>query len=60
MHDTENLKQIFPEIKLLGLVPNFYSDVSVSDLYISTICPQTQHSKIGGPIIGMYKSLTDT
>ncbi len=59
MHCTENLKQIFPEMKLRGLVPNFYVHVSVSDLYISMIGPQMQYRKIGGPIVGLYKSLTD-
>ncbi len=44
-----------PRMKLRGLVPNFYIHVSVSDLYMDTIC-----SKIGGPILGRYKSLTDT
>jgi hypothetical protein len=28
-------------------------------MYIPTIAPQTQYSKIGGPIEGIYKSLTD-
>ncbi len=60
MHCTENFKQIFPEMKLRGLVPNFYIHVSVSDLYIYTIGPQMQYRKIGGPIVGIYKSLTDT
>ncbi len=46
MHCTENLKQAFPELKLRGLVPNLYIHVSVSDLYIPTIGPQTQYSKI--------------
>jgi hypothetical protein len=36
-HRTENLKQIFPEMKLWGLVPNSYIHVSVSDLYIPII-----------------------
>ncbi len=38
-HNTENLKQIFPEKELRGLSPNFhiYSYVSVSDLYTPTI-----------------------
>jgi hypothetical protein len=31
---TENSKQIFPEMKLRGLVPNSYIPNSVSDLYI--------------------------
>ncbi len=34
---TKNLKQIFPEMKLLGLVPNLYIHESVSDSYIPTI-----------------------
>jgi hypothetical protein len=51
MHCTENLKQIFPDMKLRDLVPNFHIHVSVSDLHIPTIGPQTQNSKIGGPIV---------
>ncbi len=35
-HCTENSKQIFPEKKLRGLVPNSYIHLSVSDLYIVT------------------------
>ncbi len=38
-HCTENSKQIFPEMKLPGLVPNSYIHASVSDLYIPTIGP---------------------
>jgi hypothetical protein len=53
MHCTESSKQIFPEMKLRSLVPNFYIHVSVSDFYIPTIDPQTQYSKIGGPIVGI-------
>ncbi len=34
---TENLKQIFPEMKLHGLSPYSYIYVSVSDLYIPRI-----------------------
>jgi hypothetical protein len=60
IHFTENSKQIFPEIKLRGLVPNSYIHVSVGDLYIPMINPQMQYSKIGEPIEGLYKSLTDT
>jgi hypothetical protein len=33
MHCTENSKQIFPEMKLCSLVPNFYIHGSVSDLW---------------------------
>ncbi len=46
-------------MKLRGLIPNFYIHVSVSELYIHKIGPQTQYSKIGGPIVGIYNSLTD-
>ncbi len=60
MHCTENLKQIFPEMKLLGLGLNFYIHVSVSDLYNPTLGPLTQYSKKGGTIVGIDKSLTDT
>jgi hypothetical protein len=38
---TKNSKQILPEIKLHGVVPNFYIHVSVSDFRIPTISPQT-------------------
>ncbi len=55
MHCTKNCKPIFPETKLfLRPCPNFYIHVSVSDLYIPTIGPQTQCSKIGGRIVQMY------
>jgi hypothetical protein len=36
-HPAENWKQIFPEMKLLGLVPNSLIHESVRDLYIPTI-----------------------
>ncbi len=36
-HNTENLKQIFPEKELRGLSPKFHIHMSVSDLYIPTI-----------------------
>jgi hypothetical protein len=57
---AENSKQIFPEMELRGLVPNFHIDVSVSDLNIPTISPPIMLQKIGGPIVGIYKSVTDT
>jgi hypothetical protein len=60
-HCTENPIYVFPEMKLCGLVPNYYIHVSVSDLY--TVFPGWVClfgcSKIGRPIIGKYKSLTD-
>jgi hypothetical protein len=54
-----NSKQIFPEKELRGLIPNFHIHVSVSDLYCqdrSAFCCK----KICGPILGIYKALTDT
>jgi hypothetical protein len=33
-HCCENLKQIFPEMKLCGLVPNSYIHVSVRDIHV--------------------------
>jgi hypothetical protein len=57
---TENSKQKFPEMKLRGLIPNSHIHVSVSDLYIPWIEPHILQQQIGGPIVGTYKSLTDT
>ncbi len=51
---------VFPEMKLHGLVPNSHIHVFVSDLYIPTISPPIFCCKIGGPIVGRYKSLTET
>jgi hypothetical protein len=60
MHCTENQKQIFPESKLPGQVPNFYIHLSVSDSYILTIGPPILLYCVCGPIVGIYKSPTDT
>jgi hypothetical protein len=38
-HCTENSKQIFPDMKLRGLLPNFCFHESVSDFYIPMIGP---------------------
>jgi hypothetical protein len=53
---TENSKQIFLEKELRSHRPNFHIYLSVSDLYIPTIDLQ----EICGPILGIYKSLTET
>jgi hypothetical protein len=50
MHCIENLKQIFPEMKLRGLVPGFLNSCICE--HIPTICPKTKYSKIDGPICG--------
>ena len=57
---AENLKQIFPEKEHRGHSPNFHIHVSVSDLYVSTMGLPFLLEEICGPILGIYKSLTDT
>jgi hypothetical protein len=58
--NTKNSKQIFPEKELRGHSPNFRIHVSVSDLYIPMIHLPILLQEIWGPILGIYKSLTDT
>ncbi len=58
--NSENSKQIFPEKELRGHIPHFHIHVSVSDLYIPTIDLPILPQEICGPILGIYKSLTDT
>ncbi len=48
-----------PEKELHGYNPNLHIHVSVSDLYISTIDLPIPLQEICGPILGIYKSLTD-
>jgi hypothetical protein len=57
---TENWKQIFPEKELLDHSPNFHIHVSVIDLNIPTMDLPILLQEICGPILGIYKSLTDT
>jgi hypothetical protein len=58
--NAENLKQIFPEKEYRGLSPNFHSHVAVSELYIPTMGLPFLLEEICGPILRIYKSLTDT
>ncbi len=58
--NTKNLNQIFPAKESRGHSPNFHIHVSVSDLHIPTIDLPIQLQEICGPILGIYKSLTDT
>ncbi len=58
--NTENSKQIFLEKELRGHSPNFHINVSVSDLFIPMIDLPILLQEICGPILGLYKSLTDT
>jgi hypothetical protein len=56
--NAENLKQIFPEKEYRGLT-NFHIHVPVSELYIPTTGLPFLLEEICGPILGIYKSLTD-
>ncbi len=58
--NTEISKQIFPEKEYRGLSPNFYIHASVTDFYIPTIGLPILLEEICRPILGLYKSLTDT
>jgi hypothetical protein len=58
--NTEISKQIFPEKEYRGLRPDFHIHASVSDFYIPTIGLPILLEEICRPILGLYKSLTDT
>ncbi len=58
--NAENLKQIFPEKEYRGLSPNFHIHVSVSELYIPMTGLPFLLEEICGPILGIYKWVTDT
>jgi hypothetical protein len=49
-----------PEKEYRGLSPNFHIHASVCDLYIPTIGLPFLLEEICRPILGLYKSLTDT
>ncbi len=51
---------VFLEKELRGLSPNFHIHVSVSDLYFPRISPHISWNRIGRPIPGTDKTLTDT
>jgi hypothetical protein len=54
-------KRKFTEKELRGLSPNLHIHVSESDLYISrSRSAYYAAEKYAGPILGLYKSLTDT
>jgi hypothetical protein len=58
--NAKNSKKIFPEKELRSHSPDFHIHVSVSDLYIPTIDLPILLQEICGPILGIYKLLTDT
>ena len=58
--NTEISKQIFPDKEYRGLSPNIHIHASVSDLYTPTMGLPILLEEICRPILGLYKSLTDT
>ncbi len=52
--------KIFPKKEYLGFGPKFHIHASVSDLYTPTIGLPNLLEEICRPILGLYKSLTDT
>jgi hypothetical protein len=50
----------YPEKEYHGLSPTFHIHASVSNLYIPTIGLPILLEEICRPILGLYKSLTDT
>ncbi len=58
IHCNENPVYVFLFWELRGLNPNFHSHVS--DLYSPRIGLHISSSRIGRPIVGIYKSLIDT
>jgi hypothetical protein len=55
----KNIIYVFLFWELRGLSPNFHILVSVSDSYIPRIGQHISFSRIGRPILEIYKSLTD-
>ncbi len=60
VHWKDKMPKIFPEKEYRGLSHNFHIHVSVNELYIPTMCLPFLLEEICGPILGIYKSLTDT
>jgi hypothetical protein len=54
------MKLLFPKQNYNVQSPSSCSHISVRDLYISKICLAILLQEICGPILGIYKSLTDT
>ncbi len=60
MYCTKNPIYVFPEMKRRGLVPNSYIHLSMISLYIPKIGLRIWLQQNRQPILGIYKSLTDT
>ncbi len=59
VHCNENPLYVFLFWEQRGPSPNFNIHVSVSDSYSPRIVLHISSSRIGRPIVGIYKSLTD-
>ncbi len=59
VHCNENPIFVFLFWEKRGLSPNFHIHVSVRDLYSPRSGLHISSSRIGGPMVGRYKSLTD-
>ncbi len=62
VHCKDDPIDVFPDMKMRGIVPNFHIHVYVSDLCIPTIGPPIflQTNRQTDPENTVYKSLTDT
>ncbi len=47
LHYPKNLKQIFPEMKLLSLIPNFHIYVSVKDQSVNAMKQNRRQTNCG-------------
>jgi hypothetical protein len=56
----QNYETNIPRKGISGSQAQFQNHASVSDLYIGTIGPPILLEEICRPILGLYKSLTDT
>jgi hypothetical protein len=58
--NCRKLEANIPKKEYRDLSPSFHIHVSVSELYIPTMELPFLLKEICGPILGIYKSLTDT
>ncbi len=59
LHCNENSTYLFLFWEQRSLSTNFHIHVSVSNLYSPLISLHISSSRVGRPIVGIYKSLTD-
>jgi hypothetical protein len=58
-HCNENIVYVFLFWELRDLSANFHIHVSLGDFYFPKISPNISCSRIGRPILEIYKSLSD-